>query len=298
MGSTDPSALPSRPTAAPPRRRGLTPQALDALLAGATIVTHGAPAGAPPAGAKDTPAVPPGASPPALSGEWHRLRLYAGGALLALCFALFGWQVWRGRDPAPVTLQPLAPASGAEIWVQVAGEVAHPGVYRLAQGDRVEHAVQAAGGFTATADAGRVNLAQRVRDEQRIDVPALGGPSSGTTAGAPDGAGAARGEQGITGSSSGPPRGGAALVIPGGPGPGGASAERAAQNTAHQGQKVNVNTASAAELEELPGIGEVTARRIVEYRSTNGSIRSLEQLRAAGISDTLLRRAAERLAFE
>jgi comEA protein len=207
------------------------------------------------------PAVPPAPAPP-LPAEWQRLRRYAGGALLVLCFALFGWQAWRGRDPAPVAVQPLVQPGGGEIRVQVAGAVATPGVYRLAPGDRVEDAVRAAGGFAPDADTARVNLAQRVRDEQRLEIPASGQAPAGTG--------------GVTPA--------------GGPGWSG-SGDR-------PNDRVNVNTASTAELEALPGIGPVTARRIVDYRETRGPIRSLEQLREAGVSELLLRRAAGRLAFE
>jgi len=62
--------------------------------------------------------------------------------------------------------------------------------------------------------------------------------------------------------------------------------------------KLNVNTATAAQLEKLPGIGEISARRIIEYREANGPITSIEQLRQAGISDAILRRAADYLTFE
>lgn len=296
MGSTDSARLPSDPDAPRGRRRALTPQALDDLLAGATIVTHdpsvsrlGSATTSPtarraalsPAAGQEAPS--PAAQQAGLSGEWQRLRLYAGGALLVICFALFGWQIWRGRDPAPVALHSLVPGggeAGAEIRVQVAGEVAQPGVYRLAAGDRVEDAVQAAGGLTAAADAGRVNLAQRLRDEQRIDVPAVLGP----------------GQRPATSGSGG------SLAEGGGPAPAGSvvptGSARPMPDATRRGQKVDVNKASVAELEALPGIGEATARRIAEYRSASGPIRSLEQLRAAGISDTLLRRAAEYLAFE
>src|SRR4051812_48378404 len=64
---------------------------------------------APPPGALPTAALQAGAltaagETPALPGEWQRIRRYAGGALLVLCFALFGWQLWRGRAPAPVVV--------------------------------------------------------------------------------------------------------------------------------------------------------------------------------------------------
>jgi competence ComEA-like helix-hairpin-helix protein len=229
-----------------------------------------------PPAAPSTPASP-------LPAEWQRLRRYAGGALLILCFALFGWQAWRGRDPAPVTVQPLVQPGGVEIRVQVAGAVANPGVYRLAPGDRVEDAVRAAGGFAPDADTARVNLAQRVRDEQRLDIPASGqAPAGEGPAGAPAAAAAGPGAL--------PPSGAGGVTPAGGPGWSG-SGDR-------PNDRVNVNTASTAELEALPGIGPVTARRIVDYRENQGPIRSLQQLREAGISEPLLRRAAGRLAFE
>jgi competence protein ComEA len=221
------------------------------------------------------PAGPPAPAPP-LSPEWQRLRRYAGGALLVLCFALFGWQAWRGRDPAPVAVQPLVQPGGGEIRVQVAGAVATPGVYRLAPGDRVEDAVRAAGGFAPDADTARVNLAQRVRDEQRLEIPASGQAPAGEGPAGPPGAL--------------PPSGTGGVTPAGGPG--------WSRSGDRPNDRVNVNTASTAELESLPGIGPVTARRIVDYRETRGPIRSLEQLREAGISEPLLRRAAGRLGFE
>jgi competence ComEA-like helix-hairpin-helix protein len=61
---------------------------------------------------------------------------------------------------------------------------------------------------------------------------------------------------------------------------------------------VNVNTATAAQLEKLPGIGAVSARRILDYRTANGPIRSLDQLRQAGLSEAVIRQAADYLAFD
>lgn len=163
-------------------------------LAGATIAIHDA--GAAPS-ALEGAAVPPTGGPGrGLVPDWQRLRIYGGGALVALCLGLVGWQAWRGRDPAPVTVQTIQPAIGAEIKVYVSGAVATPGVYRLAQGDRIEDAVRAAGGFATDADSNRLNLAQRVHDEQRLDVPArarsiVAGASGGTGSPAPAGDGAA-----------------------------------------------------------------------------------------------------------
>lgn len=256
--------------------KGETSREEDAdLLAGATIETHDLSGIAP-----STRAVSAGAGDTSrlgLTGEWQRLRLYGGGLLLALCFGLFGWQAWRGRNPVPISVQPapvgsmggadishIAGATGAagttdEIRVHVAGAVTQPGVYRLTQGERVQDAIRAAGGLAPDADSARVNLAQRVRDGQRVDVPFA--RQSGVAVRA---------------------------------------AEQPAERTTAQpaGGKLNVNTATPAQLERLPGIGEVSAAKIIAYRQANGPIRSLDQLRQAGVSDTLLRRAADYLVFE
>lgn len=57
-----------------------------------------------------------------------------------------------------------------DIYVYVTGEVKDPGVYKLSDGDRVEDAVYAAGGFTEKADVNSVNLAEKIRDEQHLNI--------------------------------------------------------------------------------------------------------------------------------
>jgi competence protein ComEA len=219
--------------------------------------------------------------PPSLTGEWQRLRQYGGGVLLLLCLVLFGWQAWRGRDPAPVGTEAGLPGAGSEIRVQVTGAVVRPGVYRLSPGDRVEDAVRAAGGLTSEAELERVNLAQRVRDEQRLEIPVLG---QATPVSAPEG------HSGSTASPAERPPPGGAVTMAGGP--------AGAAGPASTPARVNVNTATAAELEAVPGIGAVSARRILEHREAVGRLRSLDQLREAGVPDSIVRRAAGSLAFE
>ena len=124
----------SRPPATPGAAAALEDTDTD-VLAGATIVTHDLSGGTPAAGAR-LPGEPAGSAETGrsgLSGEWQRLRLYGGGLLMLLCFGLFGWQAWKGREPAAISVQPLAPGVAAEIKVHVTGAVAQPGVYRLAE---------------------------------------------------------------------------------------------------------------------------------------------------------------------
>lgn len=260
-------------------------------------------------GASNGATAPPTSS---LTPDWNRLRVFLGGTLLLLCFGLFGWQVWRGRDPAVVAVQQIGdPARGAEIRVHITGAVTHPGVYRLSQGDRLEDAVRAAGGLAPEADGDRLNLAQRVRDEQRIDIPFLPATASETSVENTASITAPAGLPADSASGSASPlsaapviaaTAGASRPLTATPRPisptqvAGSSSGNARAGAS--GGRVNVNTASQAQLERLPGIGEVSARRLIQYRTTNGPLRSLEDLRRAGLTEAIIRRAADSITFE
>jgi competence protein ComEA len=91
------------------------------------------------------------------------------------------------RAPASVKIE--RPASGGAL-VHVAGAVRRPGVYRLRDGQRVEDAVERAGGARASADVNAINLAAKVADGQQVVVPRRGASTAGA-AGAPGAAGGA-----------------------------------------------------------------------------------------------------------
>jgi competence protein ComEA len=141
-----------------------------------------------------------------------------------------------------------ATASGrpdsALLVVDVQGAVLHPGVVRLAAGARIGDAIAAAGGYgprVATERVGQaLNLAALLRDGDQVVVPSRDDPASGAI-GAGGGA-AASGPAGGTG--------GAAATAGGG-----------------SGAPVDLNHATEAELDALPGIGPVTAGKIVAARA-------------------------------
>jgi competence protein ComEA len=135
--------------------------------------------------------------------------------------------------------------------VSVAGRVARPGVVRVPDGARVADVLTAAGGAQPGVDLSGLNLARRVVDGEQI---AVGVPP------APDAAGHS-------------PSGGSAGA--GGDGSGAAAGPGAAGPAA----KIDLNTASVAQLDTLPGVGPVTAQHIVEWRSRNGRFARVEQLR-------------------
>lgn len=169
----------------------------------------------------------------------------------------------RGSSTATTapTGSPVAAAGG--VVVHVVGQVASPGVYRLAAGARIADAVQAAGGATRTADLSAVNLARVVVDGEQVQVPRRG--EAVTPWGAP--------------AAGGPPGGGVA---------GGADGARGA---AAPGGLVSLNTADLSTLDTLPGVGPVLAQRIIDWRTEHGRFTSVEELgEVSGIGDTLLSR--------
>lgn len=96
-----------------------------------------------------------------------------------------------GGGPARVTIDPPAssPAetdgsgSGTRLYVDVAGEVRRPGLYRVARGSRVAVAVGLAGGFTRAADSTQVNLAAPLQDGQQVIVPSRGAGGAAASSG-------------------------------------------------------------------------------------------------------------------
>lgn len=143
------------------------------------------------------------------------------------------------------TIPEVTTTETPRIWVQVAGAVTLPGVYLLQAGSRVFEAVAAAGGFASEADQQAVALAATVSDGCRVYVPRVGESVPGGVVGP------AESSAGVTGGVSG---GGVA----GGP--------------------VSLNSASAAELDSLPGIGPSLAQQIIAYREAQGPFSSIEQL--------------------
>lgn len=145
-------------------------------------------------------------------------------------------------EPPPSTAQP------GMLTVHAAGAVVSPGVYTVAAGARVADVVTAAGGPLPEADVDRLNLAARVADGDRVLVPRKGDPPDPGGSNATGAAGAA----GAGASASGPP--------PNAAGP------------------VDLNAATAEQLDALPGVGPATARAIIIYRTRHGRFRSVTEL--------------------
>ncbi len=164
-------------------------------------------------------------------------RALIGLAALAAVGLVGGYGVAMRAKPKPAKVSLTAPSARErdntrKIFVHVSGAVRRPGLYRLADGARVDDAIRAAGGVLEDADLDALNLAARVKDGDKVLVPAQGGGETGGAAASPG----------------------------------------------QQGGLINLNTATASDLDSLPGIGPALAQRILDFRERNGGFRTVEDL--------------------
>ena len=167
----------------------------------------------------------------------------------------------QGEPDQPASRAEPAPLVQQGIIVHVAGAVAKPGVYSLDVGARIADALDAAGGALSTADTDCINLALPVRDGEQVYVP----PRQTDVV-----AGSARSSS-SAGSVQLQPRQSAVPAIPPN------RADISSSNVPSAGL-ININTASAEELQGLPGVGPVLAQRIIDYRSANGPFATVDDI--------------------
>lgn len=142
-------------------------------------------------------------------------------------------------------------AGSGQIVVDVDGAVAHPGLYKLPPDSRVQAALAAAGGLSPQADVHRINRAAKLHDGQKLYVLSQGESTPPL---------AASSGQGCEGQAC-------------------TSAEGGVAGSDAEGQGlVNINTANAVQLTQLPGVGPAIAQKIIDYRTANGPFTSVDDL--------------------
>lgn len=170
----------------------------------------------------------------------------------------------------------------ATVRVHVAGAVNNPGVYTLPAQGRTVDAIAAASGAAADADLDRVNLAGTLSDGVQIYVPHRGETAAPAQI-QPNG-GTANAGQGN--AANGAAQNGASQ---GGTQPQPARTLTASGSAQKGSTPVNINTATAEELQSLPRIGPAMAQRIIAWREAHGGFRSVDELDAVpGIGLSML----------
>lgn len=196
-------------------------------------------------------------------------HIIIGIAVIALailgvsCYILFGSTLSEPNDDDSqfkIVDSALAATDveAQKIYVHVSGSVTDPKVVSVDSGSRVSDAIDAAGGFTAEAAKDSLNLARVLEDGEHIHVVSIAEAAAQATT--PSEA------AGLTGT-----------------------VESQSQNGTASSGKININKATAAELQTLSGIGEAKAKKIIDYREANGAFKSIEELtKVSGIGDKTL----------
>lgn len=184
----------------------------------------------------------------------YKLILFIGVLLLLCAVGSIALNLGRGNVDIQ-TLEPLetestaVQAANAEektIQVHIKGAVNAAGLYTLPEGARIHDAIEAAGGAAENAKIDDVNLAMALNDGDELNIP--------------DNSGGVK-----------------KPVVSN------AETEVAAGSSARTAKKINLNTASAADLEKIPGVGEAMAKKIISYRETTPFKRIEDIMKIGGV---------------
>ena len=151
------------------------------------------------------------------------------------------------------------------IVVHVIGEVKKPGVIKLKEGSRIIDAINKCGGQTEEADLSKINLAYVLDDGSQIYIPRIKEDIQNTTI--------MKTEAGNN------------VIV-----------NNVTQGDNEKNVKVNLNTATLEKLMTLPGVGESTAQKILEYRNKNKKFKSVDELKnVSGIGEAKLNTLKEHI---
>ena len=185
--------------------------------------------------------------------EYKKILSIIGGVLAVIVIILVGRGMMASPTKEKVMVTNAVTTTRVEetttmmpqnCYVDIKGEVLHPGVYEFSCESRVQEVIKKAGGFTEEADETKINLAQKISDQMQIIVPNLHSKQEG----------------GVTEGNS----------------EKGKSSNTSSSNS-KQGT-VNINTATLEELQTIKGIGKKKAEAIVQYRKEHGVFRTKEDL--------------------
>lgn len=195
-----------------------------------------------------------------------KIIIAVGAIIIAITVGIYFYKTTKDNSEIEITEDNLTTNTAVEnsnetveenntIVVHITGEVNYPGVVVLKEGARVVDAIEAGGGETDEADLSSLNLAYMLSDGEKIYVPNKEETSQE--------------REYITSAK--------------------ADSEQLENGAKSTGTnlKININTAKQEELTQITGVGESTAKKIIEYRTQNGKFKSIEDIKnIPGIGDS------------
>ena len=206
--------------------------------------------------------------------EYKKILSIIGGVLAVIVIILVGRGMMASPTKEKVMVTNAVNTTRVEetttmmpqnCYVDIKGEVLHPGVYEFSCESRIQEVIKKAGGFTEEADETKINLAQIITDQMQIIVPNLHSKQEG----------------GVTEGNS--EKGNTSNTTP---------------SNSKQGT-VNINTATLEELQTIKGIGKKKAEAILQYRKEHGAFRTKEDLlQVKGIGKKALEAIESQVTFQ
>ena len=199
----------------------------------------------------------------------NKIIIAVGVIIIAITVGIYFYRTTKDNSEIEITEDNLTTNTAVEnsnetveennkIVVHITGEVNYPGVVVLKEGARVVDAIEAGGGETDEADLSSLNLAYMLSDGEKIYVPNKEETSQESQE-----------REYITSAKDNSEQ-----------------SENGAKSTGTN-FKININTAKQEELTQITGIGESTAKKIIEYRTQNGKFKSIEDIKnIPGIGDS------------
>ena len=206
--------------------------------------------------------------------EYKKILSIIGGVLAVIVIILVGRGMMASPTKEKVMVTNAVNTTRVEetttmmpqnCYVDIKGEVLHPGVYEFSCESRMQEVIKKAGGFTEEADETKINLAQKITDQMQIIVPNVHSKQ----------------EDGLTEGNS----------------EKGSSTNTSVSNS-KQGT-ININTATLEELQTIKGIGKKKAEAILQYRKEHGAFRTKEDLlQVKGIGKKALEAIESQVTFQ
>lgn len=204
-----------------------------------------------------------------LPKKW--LLLCSGASIVILITLLVGIYLMVNKEPrvdttmweetsltttAEVATDATKERAETMIYVDIKGAVKVPGIYQLKNQQRIWDALALAGGVSEEADTAQVNYAQKVKDQMIIYVPKKGEPVPQSLE----------------------------------------TLQESAPAQQNQEEKINLNTATEAELQTISGIGAKKAQEIIRFRDEQGPFKTVEELKnVPGIGEKTVERLKDML---